>query len=618
MIRYGFFAFLFVLILSFFISSLSQAEVSLPTEAFLDPEGDYSELLADLEVNPVDLNRAGVSDLLAIPWLSEKEAQAIVNFRRKQGPFKSKDELSRIKALDRELIESLRPYVIVHRPLPLTLKERLRVKQKGRLQGEQLPHSLTLYQRLSLSVADRYELGLLVEKDSGERDLADFMTGYLQVEQIAGIDQVVAGDFRPGFAQGLVFSRWSYSISDPRLLKKKDSSSVGYRSSVENGALRGIFLRKSFQTTQWAIFFSQSRLDASLNKDGTVKTLLTSGYHITASEKAKKNLLSEKLTGGRFLYAARKNLKLGASFALSSFNPAFKNYDLERKRYAFTGSNNSIWGIDWDIVWPRLNLYGEAALCKNGGKAILGGATSKIRGLKVSALARSYSRDFHSFHGSAFSAAGKLYNETGLFASLVCSPTESIDLLFYVDQYHHPYRRYYEPVPTRGDKWGLVAAHEFSRQVDLLLDLRSKYNQRGKEALGRRNNRIRLNTCWSPDKRWRLRSRAEIVFLNFEDSRREQGISAFWDFRIRPFRSSTICGRLTTFKTDSYDSRIYEFETDHPGAAFSRFIYGKGVKWYLFVAQKMSWGRLSAKYRWQKTQKGRKCEFSLQLDLQIK
>ncbi len=617
MIRYGFLAFLFILT-SFFISSLSQAEVSLPIEAFLDSEADYSELLADLEINPVDLNRAGVSDLLAIPWLSEKEAQVIVDFRRRHGPFKSKSELSRIKGLNRDLIESLRPYVTVHRPLPLVLKERLRVKQKSKLQGERLPHSLTLYQRLSLSAADRYELGLLAEKDSGERDLADFRAAYLQLEQIAGIDQVVAGDFRPGFAQGLVFSRWSYSISNPRSLKKKDSSSVGYRSSVENGALRGIFLKKSFKVTQWAIFFSQSGFDASLNKNGTVKTLLTSGYHITASEKAKKDLLSEKLVGGRILYGDRKNLRLGASFALSSFNPAFHNYDLERKRHAFTGSNNSIWGMDWDITWPTLNLYGEAALCRNGGKAVLGGATSKIRGVKVSALARSYSRDFHSFHGSAFSASGKLYNETGLFASLVCSPTKNTDLLFYVDQYHHPYRRYYEPIPTRGDKWGLVVVHEFSRQADLLLDLRSKYNQRGKEALGRRNNRIRLDTCWNPNKRRRLKGRTEIIFLSFEDSRREQGISAFLDFRISPLHSLTICGRLTTFKTDSYDSRIYEFETDHPGAAFSRFIYGKGVKWYFFVAQKMKWGKLSAKYRWQKTQKGKKCEFSLQLDLQIK
>lgn len=245
------------------------------------------------------------------------------------------------------------------------------------------------------------------------------------------------------------------------------------------------------------------------------------------------------------------------------------------------------------------------------------GTTSEIKGVKLSVLVRSYSRDFHSFHGSAFSASGKLYNETGLFTSLLYSPTESTDLLAYVDQYRHPYRRYYEPVPTRGDKWGLVVAHEFSHSVELLFDLRSKYSQRGKEALGRRNNRIRLDASWSPDRRWRLRARTEAVLLNFEHSHRQHGISAFFDFRINPFRCSTICGRLTTFKTDSYDSRIYEFETDHTGAAFCRFVYGKGVKWYLFVAQKIGQGELSAKYRWLKTQKGKRCEFSLQFDLQL-
>jgi len=615
--RYALFRFFFILSLSVSVSNIGQAEVFLPAQVLLDSEGNYSELLADLEANPIDLNRARVSDLLAIPWLSEKKAQAIVDWRRRHGPFKSIEELSRIRCLDRELIESLRPYVMVCQPLSLVLKERLRVKQKGRLQGEQLPHTLAFYQRLGLSVADRYELGLLVEKDPGETDLADFSAGYLQLKRIGGIDQVVLGDFRPGFAQGLVFSRWSFSISDPRSLKTKDSRSVGYRSSVENGALRGLFLRKSFRGIQWALFFSQARFDASVNKDGTAKTLLASGYHRTASEKAKKDLLSERLVGGRICYDARKNLKLGTSFSLSSFVPPFHNYDLERKRHAFTGSQNSVCGLDWDITWSNLNLYGEAALCRGGGKAAVLGTTSEIRGVKLSVLVRSYSRDFHSFHGSAFSASGKLYNETGLSASLLYSPTESTDLLAYVDQYRHPYRRYYEPVPTRGDKWGLVVAHDFSHRVELLLNLRSKYSQRGKEALGRRNSRIRLDASWSPDRRWRLRARTEAVLLNFENSHRQQGISAFFDFRINPFRYSTICGRLTTFKTDSYDSRIYEFETDHQGAAFCRFVYGKGVKWYLFVAQKIGQGKLSAKYRWLKTQKGKRCEFSLQFDLQL-
>jgi competence protein ComEA len=64
----------------------------------------------------VDLNRAGVDELVAVPGIGPATAQKIVEFREANGPFQRVEDLLKIKGIGEKSFEKLRPYFKVSQP----------------------------------------------------------------------------------------------------------------------------------------------------------------------------------------------------------------------------------------------------------------------------------------------------------------------------------------------------------------------------------------------------------------------------------------------------------------------------------------------------------------------
>jgi hypothetical protein len=86
------------------------------------------------------------------------------------------------------------------------------------------------------------------------------------------------------------------------------------------------------------------------------------------------------------------------------------------------------------------------------------------------------------------------------------------------------------------------------------------------------------------DARWRWRLRAEGVRVEYAWALPvEHGWLCFADLRcILPHRSA-VSMRLTAFRTESYDSRVYAGESDLPGIVGSRMYHGTGVRGYAML-----------------------------------
>jgi competence protein ComEA len=65
------------------------------------------------EPDRIDLNRAGASELDALPGIGPVLARRIVEHRRQHGPFRSLEELRAVRGLGPRLLERLRPRVKV-------------------------------------------------------------------------------------------------------------------------------------------------------------------------------------------------------------------------------------------------------------------------------------------------------------------------------------------------------------------------------------------------------------------------------------------------------------------------------------------------------------------------
>jgi competence protein ComEA len=64
----------------------------------------------------LDLNSATAEQLQRVPGIGPKTAAAIVDFRKKSGPFRRVEDLLAIKGISKRKLEEMRPYVTVVPP----------------------------------------------------------------------------------------------------------------------------------------------------------------------------------------------------------------------------------------------------------------------------------------------------------------------------------------------------------------------------------------------------------------------------------------------------------------------------------------------------------------------
>ncbi|WMT42339.1 ComEA family DNA-binding protein [Paenibacillus sp. D2_2] len=59
----------------------------------------------------ININTAGAKELQEIPGIGEKKAQAIMNYRNENGPFKSVEDLTKVKGIGAKMLEKMKPYI---------------------------------------------------------------------------------------------------------------------------------------------------------------------------------------------------------------------------------------------------------------------------------------------------------------------------------------------------------------------------------------------------------------------------------------------------------------------------------------------------------------------------
>lgn len=62
---------------------------------------------------PMDLNRAGMRDLMMLPGIGPSLARRIVRERERGGPFASPADLTRVKGIPKKTLEGIKPFLLV-------------------------------------------------------------------------------------------------------------------------------------------------------------------------------------------------------------------------------------------------------------------------------------------------------------------------------------------------------------------------------------------------------------------------------------------------------------------------------------------------------------------------
>lgn len=619
-------------VLCFLLSATLQAQQTQPwqdafwqwVEESADEEDEVSgweeafEVLTELESHPIDLNSATREQLEQIPILSPQQVSDILEYVYRNRAMRTLNELALIESIDFDLRHLLAHFVCVHPVVhaipPLRLDSILQngdnqlmtsgtipfYTRKGIRSGGYLGDRYTHTVRYQYTYRDRVKVGITGAQDAGEPFFAnrntmgyDHYSYYLQLNRLGPVERLCLGMYQVQMGQGLIMNG-AFSLGKTLSLQAAMRSTPNIRAfasrSVANylqGAAVSVRLSDRWHATA---FGSCRPLDATLNSDGTVRTLLTSGYHRTATEMEKKNNTMRWDAGGSVGWHNDKcylNGNVVYSYFDRSLNPSRQAL---YQRYQAAGNGFANLSADYGYTGYNLSLAGETAINRDGYLALLHRAAwHPTTSVTFSVIHRFYDRRYTALYARSFAEGGKVQNEHGIYIGMEWHPVRQLLLTAYADYAHFDGPRY--RVSQQSDALDTKVACKWETDGWTLdgyyrMHLTQRDNSEKTMVVNRVHQRLRLrfNKAVSPSLSWQ--SQVDGVAVRFQQQR-SLGYMASQQlaWKTATFRLS---GRIAYFHTDNYEGRLYQYEPSLRYDFYLPAFYGEGIRYSILATVTMS------------------------------
>jgi hypothetical protein len=596
---------------------------------------DFSDFFAELQElreHPLNLNKAKPEDIHRIPYLTSLQETRLREYIEAYGELFSINELNAIEGFDSVIIKKIEPYIRIGKPerhpldpghLLKSGKSQLNIgyqqilqKQKGYMATDSMfkvnPNAGYLGTpqkycfRYRYDYFDRLSFGFSGEKDAGEQFFRgaqkygmDHYSGYIRLQHIGFLKNLVLGNFNASFGQGLVLGS---GISLGALPGSGTSyrNSDGFRSSLsanETSYLRGIAATIRINRFDLSAFYSGHRKDANLKADTLdgreeFTAFLETGDHRTVSEIAGKNTVREQLYGGNVSF--RNNyLKIGVTgfrtILSNEIIPIFHPYN----QFVLRGNKNQNIGADLLLHLHSCFLFGEWGRSQSGGMAWLAGFQFfPDDRLNISLTGRNYQRNYQDLTGNALGQNSSNANEQGVLLSFAARIHTSMTLSGFVDVYRFPWLKYRTNLASSGTESILLLDYTPDKTVRMQLRFRMKDKQINTSEnpdpvtkwMNTRAVYLRYQLEWQASPSCLLKSRIETIWNKNEETGTKRGYLVYQDINFKPPKYPvSLSFRYALFDCDSYDERLYAYENDVPYSYSVPAYDGSGVRTYLLV-----------------------------------
>jgi len=75
------------------------------------PAGKKAKSVSAVKVQKININTATAEQLTSLKGIGPKKAQAIIEFRKKNGKFKKLEDLMLVKGIGKKTFEKIKPYL---------------------------------------------------------------------------------------------------------------------------------------------------------------------------------------------------------------------------------------------------------------------------------------------------------------------------------------------------------------------------------------------------------------------------------------------------------------------------------------------------------------------------
>ena len=533
------------------------------------------DLLCDLEQHPININKTTREELEALPFLSAQQVEELMLYLYRYAPMKSTAELRMIESLTPAQRELLTCFIYIgegeskkylHQELTATAK---------------LPLSKGHWFRYQLQYGDNLKVGLVGDQDADEpffkdrnRWGYDFYSPYLQLSRLGRVETLVLGNYRASMGMGLVMNN-SFALGKIAMLQNlgRSTNTLRAHSSRSENALQGagitLNLGRGWHATA---FVSYAPMDATLNKDGSARTILTTGTHSTESELGKKHNMHALKTGGSLRYNAYGwHLGLNGLYVHldRQLRPNTKQlYNL----YKPQGCDFVNTSVDYGYANRRWSLGGETAVDGSGHIATLNTVSWAMdNGLTLMALQRFYSYQYASLDAQSYSDGGNVQNESGVYVGVNWQPSPKWQIVAYADYAYFPWLRYREKTSSWSMDYLLQGTY-----TNNSWKLSARYRLKAKQQ----EHRTRLTIDYNPDNGLCLRTQFDGNYCAATPSERGGMLSESMAYTYKWLRVNAGAGY---YHTDSYNSRVFLYENGPLYTYTMQQFYGEGIRYWLML-----------------------------------
>lgn len=581
-------------------------------QQYVDIMGDDAEtneniydILYELYLNPIDINKAGREDLEQLPFLSDAQIEAICAYLYFYDGMESLGELALIEKLDyytrrlltefiyigendgrkfpslRNIIKYGKHDVMVTAKIPFYERE----GDREGYMGYKYRHSL----RYNFKYGNYLRAGFVGSQDAGEpffkgdnRAGYDFYSYFLLLRDLGRIKYLALGRYRTSFGMGIVMNN-NFSLgktANTSLAGKVSNSITAHSSSYDGTSLQGAAATVNvLKNVDVSAFVSYKALDATLNEDGSIRSLSSSGYHRTEKEMEKKNNTRQFVGGGSVLWRAG-GFHAGLTGYYAWFNRPFaENDDDSYRLYGPVGYSFFNIGVNYGFINHRFEISGETATNKKGAAATINCITYNINDrLSVKAIQRFYSYRYYSLFANGFSDGGHIQNESGIYLGADYKVNPYLNVSAYADYAYFPFKRY----NTSG------SSHSLDNMINILysrnsftLGVRHRYRDREKNLPNKGpqvhcyDNATRIDGGYA-----RCRNSLKLQWNGHVNQHKDRSFgwmgTCYGSLGIgEKFTLHALAGY---FRTDDYSSRIYIYEHGPMYSFNFPAFYGKGMR----------------------------------------
>ena len=584
-------------------------------------ENDY-EHLCELESSPLNINTLTPEDLYLIPGINKDQIDDIIKYRDRYGEFRTIEELALIESIDKPLRLFLCNFIVAEPRIKGKWYSRPTldsILKKGH--GEVKTYiNIPLYERegdkngylgykykynikLTGKFSDNIKYGFCASQDAGEPLFAnknkcgtDYYSFYVKVNNIGTLKTIVLGQYKIKFGMGLIQNN-CFGYGKQIMLSSMnnyDATITGHsaRSDGEHfcGVANTFDFSKKGSINKWTLtsFWSYRKIDATLNKDGSISTISTTGYHRTPTEMEKKNN-SSSLNAGTHINYKRNGLYIGASMVYNWFdrplNPNPSNNPNSYRTYYAQGYDFWNASINYGYISGKISFSGETATGSCNSIATINSLEAKVhKDITVNAVQRFYSYKYYAINAKAFNDGGYTQNESGIYAGVKWIATKRLTIDAYSDLSYFPWLKYYTNGSSYSfdnnislkydkDKWIIQAKYKFR--------IRQRNNSEKTYIINRYSNKLRLSFQRISESV----STSTIIDLSrfsYSDNR-SYGYSITQNMSIQAHKKATFYAFASYFNTDDNNSSVYLSERAIPGAYNSSSFYGRGIRFSSIV-----------------------------------